>query len=177
MHVDPTQKMIYLYGTARGLAHLHSREVMHRDVKPENILLDSQSFPVIGDFGFATFHGAPVMADCMGTTPYMAPEIICFDMIESPSFFFSIDVYAYAITFWEIVTEERWQVEPDAQPRFLEMATKENYRPPLTGDSLGVHASLLEQMWHPQADTRPKFPEIVEILEQERFSGPIDKNF
>jgi serine/threonine protein kinase len=172
LHVDPTQKMIHLYGTARGLAHLHMREIVHRDVKPENIFLDSRGFPYVGDFGFATFHDDPEMLDGMGTTPYMAPEMIDPDTAESADFFFPADVYSYAITFWEIVTEERWQVEPEARAGFTQKVTEENYRPPLTCDSLKVHAPLLTRMWHPKAGSRPKFRDIVEILEQERFWLP-----
>jgi serine/threonine protein kinase len=172
LHVNPTQKMIYLYGTARGLAHLHIREVIHRDVKPENILLDSRGFPHIGDFGFAKFHDAPVISDCVGTAPYIAPEMIHPDPGESVSFLFPVDVYSYAITFWEIVTEERWQVDSGAQNRFFRKVREENHRPPLTADSLQIHKPLLERMWHANPAKRPKFREIFEILEQERFWLP-----
>jgi serine/threonine protein kinase len=172
LHVNPTQKMIYLYGTARGLAHLHIREVMHRDVKPENILLDSRGFPHIGDFGFAQFHDAPVMSDCVGTSPYIAPEITHPDPGESVSFLLPVDVYSYAITFWEIVTEERWQVDSGAQNRFFRKVREENHRPPLIADSLQIYKPLLKRMWHANPAKRPRFREIVEVLEQERFWLP-----
>jgi protein-serine/threonine kinase len=48
--------MIYLYGSARGLEHLHSRNVVHRNVKSSNIFLDSRGYPRVGGFGFTELH-------------------------------------------------------------------------------------------------------------------------
>jgi serine/threonine protein kinase len=70
--VNDTQKVIYLFGSARGLGHLHSKEMVHRDVKLKTIFLDSRCYPRVGDFGFAKLAKSLVVTCRMGSDPYMA---------------------------------------------------------------------------------------------------------
>ena len=52
---DNTQRQIILVGIARGMMHLHNNKVIHRDLKPGNILLDKELHPHITDFGMSKF--------------------------------------------------------------------------------------------------------------------------
>ncbi len=64
---------------ARTVHYAHQRGILHRDIKPGNILIDAKGEPHLTDFGLARLvetreHGDPHMAEALGTPSYMAPE-------------------------------------------------------------------------------------------------------
>lgn len=98
-----------------GLAYIHSKKVVHRDLKPDNILIDSFDHVKIGDFGLATtiplikqnqpqiLHGGSVRSSQtgrLGSSLYVAPELL-----KGPSkskYWNKVDVYSLGITFFEL---------------------------------------------------------------------------
>jgi hypothetical protein len=98
MGLTATEKMIVVYGIARGLERLHSLGVCHGSVRPENIVLGDRKYPRL--------HNRPISRPCV----YAAPE-------QHPSF--AADVYAYGIIFCEIVTGNKWGTRPVGDDRFL----------------------------------------------------------
>ncbi len=61
---------------ARGLAAIHRAGLVHRDLKPDNILFDANGRPRIADLGLATLAQAPGPSGLVGTPAYMAPELL-----------------------------------------------------------------------------------------------------
>jgi serine/threonine protein kinase len=89
---------------ARGLHALHERGIVHRDVKPENVILDSSGAARLCDFGLSKAHddsGLTREGEILGTAAFIAPETLCG---SPPSF--AGDVYALGITLYELVTGE-----------------------------------------------------------------------
>ncbi|KAG2694514.1 hypothetical protein I3843_08G144700 [Carya illinoinensis] len=94
-------------GTAKGLAYLHEEcleWVLHCDVKPHNILLDSNYQPKVADFGLSKLlnrgeHDHSSFSKMRGTRGYMAPEWVYNLPITS-----KVDVYSYGIVVLEMVT-------------------------------------------------------------------------
>ncbi|KAG6520617.1 G-type lectin S-receptor-like serine/threonine-protein kinase At2g19130 [Zingiber officinale] len=95
-------------GTARGLAYLHEQcrdNIIHCDIKPENILLDDALVPKVADFGLAKLVGrnfSKVLTTIRGSRGYIAPEWISGMPITT-----KVDVYSYGMMLFEIISGKR----------------------------------------------------------------------
>ncbi|XP_027155878.1 protein kinase and PP2C-like domain-containing protein isoform X3 [Coffea eugenioides] len=188
LHVDewvPTfDQVIHIaLDLAKSLKYLHSLGIVHRDVKPSNILLDRNLRPHLADFGLAEYlrdlkqvsignwkpSGKPTggfhKRNMVGTLIYMAPEILTKDLQTEKS-----DVYSFGVSLNELLTGvvPYTDLRAEAQAHtVLEMnyteqkltaaVVSEGLRPVLASSKLGASASvlsLIERCW--DAD-----PEIV----------------
>jgi len=94
-----------------GLAYLHSQKIIHRDIKPDNVLIGENEHLMITDFGISLRMRSTLRRNSerrepssgsAGTLGYMAPELFS----TSPSAVFATDVWALAATVYELFTGE-----------------------------------------------------------------------
>ncbi|XP_014499374.2 putative receptor protein kinase ZmPK1 [Vigna radiata var. radiata] len=106
--LDWTKRFNIALGTAKGLAYVHEEcleWILHCDVKPQNILLDSNYHPKVADFGLSKLRNRndtstySSFSRIRGTRGYMAPEWVLNQRITS-----KVDVYSYGIVVLEMVT-------------------------------------------------------------------------
>jgi TonB family protein len=98
---DPGKALHLLKSIADGLDYAHARGVVHRDIKPTNILLDGADGVCVGDFGLAQMlDGAPALTRTgilTGTPHYMAPEQALGNPADRRSDIYSLGIVAYEI--------------------------------------------------------------------------------
>ena len=74
--IEPARASEILSQILSGLDAIHQRGIVHRDVKPSNILIDREATAYISDFGIAEAEGRPISSNPMATVRYAAPELI-----------------------------------------------------------------------------------------------------
>mmetsp|Transcript_28494 Transcript_28494/g.37266 ORF Transcript_28494/g.37266 Transcript_28494/m.37266 type:complete len:561 (+) Transcript_28494:308-1990(+) len=145
---------------AEGMKYLHSKEIIHRDLKSGNILIDQAGNAKIADFGLSRFvkSGEELTAET-GTYRWMAPEVI-----QHEPYSFAADVFSFAIVVWELLT--RRVPYADLSPIQAAFAVVKNgYRLPLPARTPSRLATLIRRCWHPDQVERPLFPEIILSLD------------
>jgi serine/threonine protein kinase len=156
--MDPNRACHYMYWSAVGLQHAHANGLIHRDIKPGNILVDRTGVVKILDLGLARFFNdtedlltKKYDESVLGTADYLAPE----QAVDSHTVDGRADIYSLGATFYFLLT---------GQPPFAE----------------GTVAQKL--LWHqtrspkPIRDLRPQVPgEVIRVIEKMMSKKPEDR--
>ena len=90
-----TQTKFIIANMLLALEYIHNKNIIHRDIKPENLVLESNGYVRITDFGVAKINEEDNSSETSGTPGYMAPEVILVQNHSFPSDFFALGVIGY----------------------------------------------------------------------------------
>ena len=84
------------------MEYIHSEGIIHRDVKPDNIICDEKGFVKLSDFGIAKRIEWDLNGEISGTCSYMAPEVV----LKSKQAYIESDWYSLGVLLYELVNKE-----------------------------------------------------------------------
>ncbi|XP_034477773.1 mitogen-activated protein kinase kinase kinase 7-like isoform X2 [Drosophila innubila] len=149
---------------AKGIAYLHERNIIHRDLKTENILLFNKFRTLkLCDFGTVKEIASNNTGNT-GTPNYMAPEVANGEKYDT-----KCDVYSFGIIFWEVMSRQKpFYHLGDIHPVALQKKVAEGIRPPMNDiqnlRNLEGIEELIEKCWHMESMNRPTIQQVLKKL-------------
>ncbi|HEY2515094.1 MAG TPA: protein kinase, partial [Polyangiaceae bacterium] len=181
--IPVAERVHWLIGIARGLGAAHQAGLVHRDVKPENVLVRSDGVVKVLDFGIARLEHRPsqsppptlraggseralriptptaLESTLAGTPAYMAPEQIRRERVDA-----RVDQFAWGVVAYELLTGRLpWEVKPNQAGLLL--AVLEQEAPALDAAALGVAESFVTTVGRALSKRRDaRFGSMDELL-------------
>jgi serine/threonine protein kinase len=163
------ERMKAAYGIASALEYLHSKNVMHRDLKPDDIGFNAKGDVMLFDFGLAKEFD-PLKADkngCYNMTPFtgsmrfMAPEVALARPCNETT-----DVYSYGLLLYQILA-----LEPPfyglTVKSFPKLVHEKGARPVVDPKWPVELSSLMKRCWSPTIRDRPSMTEVANTVSKE----------
>lgn len=165
---NSTKKLIIIYGIASAMLYLHKHNILHLDLKAENILVDENFYPKISDFGLSKDISNDEI-NCennngifRGTPTRIAPEVWRNSLYTK-----SVDVYAFAFTVYEIMTNEKPFSELKNVFQIMNEVSILGHRPKFPACVPKRYCKLIDDCWSQNPGDRPSFEEIVDSLKND----------
>ncbi|XP_045799704.1 probable serine/threonine-protein kinase DDB_G0267686 [Trifolium pratense] len=164
-YLDRRKRLIIAMDAAFGMEYLHSKNIVHFDLKCDNLLVNLKDplRPIckVGDFGLSKIkRNTLVSGGVRGTLPWMAPELLNGSSSKVSE---KVDVFSFGIVLWEILTGE----EPYANMHYgaiIGGIVNNTLRPTIPNYCDIEWRTLMEQCWAPNPAVRPSFSEIASRL-------------
>ncbi len=147
-----------------GLAFLHSKNILHRDIKSLNVLLDAEGKAKLTDFGLSKIKNESKSLtkthknkELVGTLPWIAPELFDKEKYTDKS-----DIYSLGITLWELASR-RIPYAEDAQeaiPVFVGRGKRET----IPSDCDEKLAYLIQECWATNPKDRPNASDVAKFM-------------
>jgi len=145
---------------ARAMAFLHSKKIMHRDLKSKNLLVDTNWKIKICDFGFArTYMKGKRPYTLCGTEDWMAPEIITGQDYDE-----KVDLFSFGIVLCEIITRRKISRELQRKPEEAFALNPSDLAKLIPKDCPETLLHLAIKCADYTPEQRPSFLKVLEIL-------------
>ena len=144
---------------AEGLAAAHANGVVHRDVKPSNVMIGDDGSVKLADFGVASVHGDPQLTATgviIGSPAYMAPEQATGAKVTGAA-----DVWSLGATLYFAVEGE----PPFGRADTLSTLTAVVHDPPRPTERAGVLAPVIDRLLAKDPEARPGLAEVIRLLD------------
>ena len=151
--MDWRESLHFITQIMRGLSHAHSRGIIHRDIKPQNIMVLRDGSVKVADFGIACLanQGQTLTQEALGSVHYISPEQARGDRIDARS-----DIYSAGVVLYEMLTG----------------------RLPFEGDSaVSVAIQHLSSVPLAPRDIDPSIPEPLELICMKAMSSDPNKRY
>ena len=150
-----------------GLKELHSKRIVHRDLKLENILIDRNKLLKIADFGLAkqSTQGSKIaLQSFLGTPDYMAPEIYETRTNGQVSYNQTVDIYAFGHVIFTLCSgafrsDYNGGQGPTMDGRHARLFDPETYNYPASFSPFLI--DLLKKCWNPDPNRRPSAVDVL----------------
>ena len=151
--MDWRESLHFITQIMRGLSHAHSRGIIHRDIKPQNIMVLRDGSVKVADFGIACLanQGQTLTQEALGSVHYISPEQARGDRIDARS-----DIYSAGVVLYEMLTG----------------------RLPFEGDSaVSVAIQHLSSVPLAPRDIDPSIPEPLELICMKAMNSDPNKRY
>ena len=159
------QNLAWALQIASGMCHLHSNNVVHRDLKSGNILLSLGLVAKVCDFGTARILAKTAMTSQKGTFRWMAPEVV--QNVEA-NISKMCDVFSYGMVLYEIY-DHRIPFADIPGDALAGTAVVDGKRPPIPANLPPFLCPLLQACWKKEPNQRPQFQAIVLAIQTASF--------
>ncbi|KAL0578824.1 Rho guanine nucleotide exchange factor, partial [Marasmius crinis-equi] len=156
-----------VYDVAAGLSHLHTKKIVHSDLKGVNILMTDSLRACLGDFGLsrvADTRGLKITSTTRscGTGRWLAPELL----LENGGTSKASDIYAYGCVCYEIFTGQHPfpELPNEAAVALAVNQGKRPARPKEISELADVMWALMETCWHASPSSRPDAAQVVDQI-------------
>lgn len=168
LYGSPKHAKYYIAGTVLALEHMHDRKIIYRDLKPENVLLNSEGHLKLTDMGLAKFVVGRTYTTC-GTPDYFAPEMITMSGHHS-----ALDWWALGIFLFELMSG-RTPFESHFPMQVYRKVQKGIQKVPFPSKCQGDVASLIRNLLVNEPSSRlPMRPGGVDNIRQHKWYADYD---
>lgn len=166
-----------IIGVCNGLHEMHQHDILHRDLKPGNILLTDNMTPLLCDLGFASHENDATFDNGGGSLLFLAPEILftCFIERNGRKQDKASDIYALGLIIWCVITNSPLPHSHHNRNEFLYQLCIKKYRASIPNEAHKNTAYLIQSLWHHNPRERPTTEGAFKILNNEvTISGEIN---